>query len=168
MGARFWIFESLCSHFSLLMCEIEIRHCFGESFLGVFGMIFFLEVQGDNVPCRFCGGPDGDGHLFWECSYPPLVAFRDSPEFHWVVGLGKTCWPRCLLWHGWLLALNGSDFGNPWPGEAVEVATQRLELAVGSYVKDGQEFGGDFLLEGDLRELAAAPDVLVGWQSGDG
>ena len=22
---------------------------------------------------RFCGGPDGDGHLFWECTFPPLV-----------------------------------------------------------------------------------------------
>ena len=43
------------------------------------------------------------------------------------------------------------------------VAAKRLELALGSYVKEGQEFGGDFLLEGDLRELAAAPDV---WSDG--
>ena len=27
------------------------------------------KVRRENVPCRVCGGPDGDGHLFWECSY---------------------------------------------------------------------------------------------------
>ena len=34
------------------------------------------------IPCRFCGAPDGDGHLFWECTFPPLVEIRESPEFH--------------------------------------------------------------------------------------
>ena len=29
-------------------------------------------VRGEIVPCRFCGSPDGDGHLFWECPHPPL------------------------------------------------------------------------------------------------
>ena len=28
------------------------------------------KVRKENVPCRFCGVPGGDGHLFWECSYP--------------------------------------------------------------------------------------------------
>ena len=23
----------------------------------------------EDVPCQFCGGADGDGHLFWECSF---------------------------------------------------------------------------------------------------
>ena len=32
--------------------------------------------------CRFCGAPDGDGHLFWDCTFPPLVEFRKNPEFH--------------------------------------------------------------------------------------
>ena len=31
--------------------------------------------------CRFCGGADGDGHLFWDCPYPPLVEMRENHEF---------------------------------------------------------------------------------------
>ena len=54
----------------------------------------------------FLWGPDGDGHLFWDCPFPPLVAIRESPEFHDVVSLDKSFWPRCLLWHGWLPALS--------------------------------------------------------------
>ena len=34
------------------------------------------------MPCRFCGGTDGDGQLFLDCSYPPLVENRENPEFH--------------------------------------------------------------------------------------
>ena len=38
------------------------------------------------VPCRFCGARDGDGHLFWEQKFPPLVEIREH-EFHdlWTV-----------------------------------------------------------------------------------
>ena len=43
---------------------------------------FLLEKAGRHpTPCRFCGAPDGDGHLFWECIFPPLVEIRESPEF---------------------------------------------------------------------------------------
>ena len=49
-------------------------------------------VRGQAVPCRFCGGADGDGHLFWECTFPPLVQSRERPEFHdlvrWISRLG--------------------------------------------------------------------------------
>ena len=45
-------------------------------------------VRSQVLPCRFCGAPDGDGHLFWECTFPPLVEIRENPEFH------------DLLWHG--------------------------------------------------------------------
>ena len=51
--------------------------------MGVCGMVFlFSRVKGQPVPCRFCGSPDGDGHLFWECTFPPLVEIRENPEFH--------------------------------------------------------------------------------------
>ena len=113
---------------------------------GVWKGFLLGKVQGDNVPCRFCGGPDGDGHLFSECSYLPLVAIRESPEFHDIVNLGKAGWPRCLLWHGWLPALSGSDIGDPWAVEAADVAAKRLEVALGSYVGEGQEPGGEFSL----------------------
>ena len=111
----------------------------------------------------FLWGPDGDGHLFWDCPFPPLVAIRESPEFHDVVSLDKSFWPRCLLWHGWLPALSGSDFGSPWAEGADAVASKRLEVALGSYVVEGYRADHDFLIGGDPRELAAAPDV---WSDG--
>ena len=48
---------------------------------------------------------DGDGHLLWECTHPPMVHIRENPEFHGLVDGDKSTWPRCLLWHGWLHAL---------------------------------------------------------------
>ena len=57
-------------------------------------------VRGQPVPCRFCGALDGDGHLFWECTFPPLVEIRENPEFHDLMRMDKGHWPRCLLWHG--------------------------------------------------------------------
>ena len=65
------------------------------------------KVKVQRVPCRFCGGDDGDGHLFWKCPFPPLVELREHPEFHDLVELDKSSWPRCLLWHGWLPLLSG-------------------------------------------------------------
>ena len=46
-------------------------------------------VRGQAVPCRFCGAPDGDGHLFWECTFPPLVVIRGNPEFHDLMRMDK-------------------------------------------------------------------------------
>ena len=40
------------------------------------------QVRNQVLPCRFCGAPDGDGHLFGECTFPPLVEIRESREFH--------------------------------------------------------------------------------------
>ena len=37
---------------------------------GVWNRYFLGQVHGETVPCRFCGGLDGDGHLFWDCPYP--------------------------------------------------------------------------------------------------
>ena len=61
-------------------------------------MAFLLHtVKGQRVLCRFCGGDDGDGHLFGECPFPPLFEIREHPEFHDLVELDKSSWPRCLL-----------------------------------------------------------------------
>ena len=35
-------------------------------------------VRGQPVTCRFCGAPDGDGHLFWECTLTPCVEIREN------------------------------------------------------------------------------------------
>ena len=49
------------------------------------------KVKGQHVPCRFCGGADGDGHLFWDCTIPPLVEIREDPEFHDLMEMDKSC-----------------------------------------------------------------------------
>ena len=48
---------------------------------GVWNGFLLGFVRGQIVPCRFCGGPDGDGHLFWECPHLPFVHIRESAEF---------------------------------------------------------------------------------------
>ena len=66
---------------------------------GVWNGFLLGRIRGQPVPCRFCGAPDHDGHLFWECTFPPLVEIRENPEFHDLMRMDKAHWPRCLLWH---------------------------------------------------------------------
>ena len=91
------------------------------------------------------------------------MAIRESPEFHGTVARDKSFWPRCLLWHGWLPALSGSEIGNPWAEGAGDVAFKRLEGAMGSYVAEGHHDEREFVFGSDQRELADAPDV---WSDG--
>ena len=79
---------------------------------GVWNGFLLGKVRSQDVPCRFCGGCDSDGHLFWDCTFPPLVEIREHPEFH-LMEMDKTSWPRCLLWHGWLPLLSGANGGSP-------------------------------------------------------
>ena len=38
---------------------------------------------------------------------------RELPEFVSLMSMDPSKWPRCLLWHGWLLRLSGTDGRNP-------------------------------------------------------
>ena len=119
------MFMALCSFLILLMFEKEIRLCFGTSWLVVFGMVSFLvRVRSQVVPCRFCGAPDSDGHLFGDCPFPPLVGIRENPEFHDLMRMDKAHWPRCLLWHGWLPMLSSVNGASPWAVDASESAAR--------------------------------------------
>ena len=69
---------------------------------GVWNGFLLGKVKKEDVPCRFCGAPDNDGHLFWDCTFPPFVELRNQPEFLPLMSKDRTHWPRCLLWHGWL------------------------------------------------------------------
>ena len=60
---------------------------------GVWNGFLLHRVKGQRVPCRFCGGDDGDGHHFWECPFPLPVEIRENPEFHVLVELDKSSWP---------------------------------------------------------------------------
>ena len=39
---------------------------------GVWNGFLLGKAKKEDVPCRFCGKRDGDGHLFWECSFLPF------------------------------------------------------------------------------------------------
>ena len=45
---------------------------------GVWNGFLLSRVRGQAVPCRFCGAPDNDGHLFCDCPFPPLVEIREK------------------------------------------------------------------------------------------
>ena len=100
---------------------------------GVWNGFLLGHVRGQSVPCRFCGAPDHDGHLFWECTFPPLVEIRENPEFHDLMIMDKAHWPRCLLWHGWLPMLSGVNGASPWAFDASESAAYLVEVALGRY-----------------------------------
>ena len=100
---------------------------------GVWNGFLLSRVKGQPVPCRFCGSPDGDGHLFWECTFPPLVEIRENPEFHDLMREDKAQWPRCLLWHGWLPVLSGVNGASPWAADASESASYLVETALEQY-----------------------------------
>ena len=89
---------------------------------GAWNGFLLSKVKGQPVPCRFCGAPENDGHLFGECTFPPLVEIRENPEFHDLMREEKAHWPRCLLWHGWLPMLSGVNGASPWAAHSSESA----------------------------------------------
>ena len=100
---------------------------------GVLNGFLLGKVRSQDVPCRFCGAPDNDGHLFWECTFPPLVEFRENPEFHDLTREDKAHWPRCLLCYGWLPMLSWVNGASPWAADASESAVHLVEVALGRY-----------------------------------
>ena len=117
-----WMCVALCSSLTLLMSWKEMRLCCGA----------LWPVRSQVIPCRSCWAPDGDGHLFWECPYPPLVENRENPEFHDIMRMDKGHWPRCLLWHGSLPMLSGVNGASPWAASASEGAHYLVEVAAWS------------------------------------
>ena len=133
---------------------------------GVWNGFLLGRVKRQPVPCRFCGSPDGDGHLFWECTFPPLVEIRENPEFHDLMREDKAHCTRCLLWHGWLPMLSGVNGASPWAADASESALYLVEVALGRYSSGlVAELGlpHDF----DADEVAAQmPDTPEIWSDG--
>ena len=97
---------------------------------GVWKSFLLGKVRRQPVPCRFCGALDGDGHLFWDCPFPPLVGIRENPEFHDLMRLDKAHWPRCVLLHGRLPVLSGVNGASPWAIDASESAAYLVEVAL--------------------------------------
>ena len=112
------------------------------------------KTKEEDVPCRFCGGVDGDGHLFWDCPAPSLVHIRENPEFLPLLKLDRRAWPRCLLWHGWLPALSPRRIQPPWAVAEVDCVDAALETALGAYpIRPGEDWKPHWDLD-DIEDLA--------------
>ena len=97
---------------------------------------------------------------------PSLVDIRENPEFHGLVEVDKSRWPRCLLWHGWLLLLSRVDGGSPWAEDPPDGAGNLLECALGPYASDllrDWRLPVGFDAEGSAESVAVEPDV---WTDG--
>ena len=54
---------------------------------GVWNGFLLGRAKKEDVPCQFCGKKGGDGRLFWECSFPPLLHVREPLWRGWKPGL---------------------------------------------------------------------------------
>ena len=120
---------------------------------GVWNGFLLSKVKKEEVPCRFCGAPDNDGHLFWDCTFPPFVELRNQPEFLPLMSEDRTHWPRCLLWHGWLPGLSPRTLGTPWAVASSDLASSCLENALGSYPVSASSAWQPFWDQDDVEDM---------------
>ena len=136
-------------------------------FGGVWNGFLLGKVKKEDVPCRFCGVPDNDGHLFWDCTFPPFVELRNQPEVLPLMGKDRTRWPRCLLWHGWLPGLSSRTVGSPWAVASSDLASSCLETAFGSYPPDASSVWQPFWDQDDVQDMIDdVPDSPNIWTDG--
>ena len=107
---------------------------------GVWSGFLLGQAKKEDVPCRFGGKRGGDGHLFWECSFPPILHVRELPEFVSIMSFDRSKWSRCLLWHGWLPGLSGAVDRDPWAASFGQLACCELERCLGAYLVDCSDF----------------------------
>ena len=81
-----------------------------------FGMGSFCDVLKDSL----CHAGSVVVLMVMVTSSAPLVEIRENPEFHDLMRMDKGHWPRCLLWHGWLPLLSGTNAVSPWAGTAAQ------------------------------------------------
>ena len=97
---------------------------------------FLARPRRKMFPANSVAKKDGDGHLFWECTFHPPEHVRDLPEFATLMSLNRSNWPRCLLWHGWLPGLGCSGDRAPWAASFGQLACLKLEVCLGAYPVD--------------------------------
>ena len=65
---------------------------------------------------------------------------RELPEFVSLMARDRSKWPRCLLWHGWLLGLTTAGERAPLADSFGQLAGRSLEVALDAYPVDDTEF----------------------------
>ena len=70
---------------------------------GVWNGFLLSRIRGQPVPCRFCGAPDHDGHLFWNVPFLLLLRFVKVLSFTIFMRMDKAHWPT-LLALAWMVA----------------------------------------------------------------
>ena len=48
---------------------------------GVWNGFLLEKARKEEVSCQSCGRKDGDGRLFWDCTFLPVVHVRELGEF---------------------------------------------------------------------------------------
>ena len=61
---------------------------------------------------------------------------RELPEFASLMSPDRCRWPRCLLWHGWLLGLCSGDGRSFWAASFSQLACLELERCLSAYPAD--------------------------------
>ena len=134
---------------------------------GVWNGFLLSQAKKEDIPCRFCGAPDNDGHLFWECSFLPFVELRNNPEFLPLMNRDRTNWLRCLLWHGWLPGLTSRTSGSPWAVASIDLACHALEKALGPHPLSTHSAWHPFWDQDDAQDMVddvpVAPNI---WTDG--
>ena len=76
------IFMVLINYLFLLIFEKETKCLRAILSGGVWNGFLLSKVKKEDVPCRFCGAPDNDGHLFFGIAPSlPLLSFAINPSF---------------------------------------------------------------------------------------
>ena len=89
------------------------------------------------VPCRFCGGKDGDGHFVWSVPF----SLTSSPSRISGIILSscllmkrdQSKWPRSLLRYGWLPGISSLCQRDPWAASFGQLADLALGSSLGAY-----------------------------------
>ena len=137
--------------------------------MGACNGVLLGKTKEEHVPCRFCGGVDGDGSSFSGIALlPPLFTLESIRSFSPFWRLDRSSWPRCLAWHGWLPALSSRRVQPPWAVAEVDSVDAALETALGAYpIYPGEAWrpGWDPEDVSDFAEnVPGLPNIWTGWQ----
>ena len=69
---------------------------------------------------------------FGSVLFPPLQHVRDLLDFAHLMSIDRSNWPRCVLWHGWLLGLNAVSDRDPWATSFGALASFHLQRCHGA------------------------------------